>query len=151
MESEREHILAQLRETERGEAASWVVYQQSPPWWALMFGGWTVLYVLAIGLLAGLPQAGASFALAFFMIGVISWERRRRGTWPTGRAPQEIKRLMTRLFAGAAAVALATWLTGETIGVVAAALGAGVAVTALVHWYASAYDRAAAAVRDRLA
>ncbi|GAB3995380.1 hypothetical protein [Nocardioides marmoraquaticus] len=148
---ERDQLAAQLRETERGEAAAWLTYPPSPWWWPFLFGAWTFAYAGSIGWLEGLAQAGATFALALVMIGVIAWERRRRGAWPSGHAPREIRRLMTGLFGGAAVVALVAWLVGETVGVLPAALLAAGAVTALVWWYGTAYDRAAAEVRERLA
>lgn len=145
---EREALAAQLRESERGEAASWVTYPPSPWWWPLGFGAWTFLYTLAIGLLDGLAQAGASLALAVVMLGVITWERRRRGSWPTGRPPAELKRPMTVLFAGALAIAGLAWLVGETVGTWPAAALAAVGVSALVWWYGAAYDRVAAELRE---
>lgn len=146
---EREALAAQLRESERGEAASWVTYPPSPWWWPLAFGAWTFAYVLAIGLLDGLPQAGATLALAMVMVGVIAWERRRRGSWPTGRPPGGLNRLMTVLFAAGLAIAGLAWLVGETVGVWPAAALAAVAVTALVWWYGAAYDRVATQLRGR--
>lgn len=151
MSSDRDQLAAQLRESERGEAASWVVYPPSPRWWPFLFGVWTFAYALALGLLEGLTQAAATFALVGVVIAVIAWERRRRGSWPTGRAPAPIKRLMTVLFVAALAIAGLAWLVGETVGVLPAAALAGVAVTALVWWYGEAYDRVAADLRRRLA
>lgn len=150
MESERDQILAQLRETERGEAAAWVSYPPTPRWWPFLFGAWTFLYAGTIGWLSDLPQAGAMLVLAAAMGLLIGWDRRRRGAWPTGRAPREIKRLMTAFFVGCVAVAALGWLVGETLGTLAAALVSAVVVTAFVGWYGAAYDRAAAEVRERL-
>lgn len=150
MESEREQILAQLRETERGEAAAWVSYPPTPAWWPFLFGAWTFLYAGVIGWLSDLPQAGAMLVLAVGIGLLVRWDRGRRGAWPTGRAPREIKRLMTVFFACCLAVAGLGWLVGETVGTLAAALVSAVVVTALVWWYGAAYDRAAAEVRERL-
>lgn len=146
---EREDLAAQLRETERGEAASWVTYPPSPWWWPLAFGAWTFLYVLALGLLDGVAQAGATFPLALVMVGVIAWERRRRGSWPTGRPPQQLRRPMTVLFAGLLGIAGVAWLVGKTVGTWPAAALAGVAVAGLVWWYGAAYDRVATQLRGR--
>ena len=50
----RDDLQQQLREIERGESASWVVYPPTPVWWPLGFGVWAGVFALVIALPAGL-------------------------------------------------------------------------------------------------
>jgi len=152
MESDgnRDAVREQLHEAERGEVVSWVVYPPTPAWWAVGFGAWAALLALAIGLLGGLALALAELASIAVMLVVIAWDRRRRGTYPSGRPPRELVGAIWRMLLGAVAVAGAAWLVGEQVGVWVAAPLAGVGSWAVVAWYEHEYAVVAARIRQRL-
>src|SRR4051812_11939247 len=116
-----ESIRAQLDEIDRGELAPWVNLPPTPRWWPLAFGLWAAAFALVVGLLDGAGQAFAQLALVLVLFGMIPWDRRRRGTYPTGRPPRAFRRAVVRMFLGAAAVAGAAWLVGERLSVWVAA------------------------------
>jgi len=80
----------------------------------------------------------------------VVWYRRYRGTWPRGRAPEEIRRVLLAFVVGAVVVvgvvALVLWLIEPWV----AAIVAFVVVTPAIAWYEKAYAAAAARVRVRL-
>ncbi len=114
------------------------------------FGVWAFAVALNFGYLDGLASALVSLVAVGCMLGLIAWQRRVRGTYPSGRAPREFRTSFIVLFGGALVVSLAAWLVGTAVapwvGAVVAGLGAG----ALVAWYERSYARAAARVRARL-
>ena len=144
-------LAEQLREIERGESASWVVYPPTPIWWPVGFGLWAAALALAIGLLDGLVQALAQLGLTLLMVGVMAWDRRRRGTFPSGQPPRELVPPMVRMVAGAAVVAGLAWWAGETVDVWLAAAIAGAGSAAVVASYEREYAGVAARLRERLA
>jgi CHASE2 domain-containing sensor protein len=83
-------------------------------------------------------------------LGFVAWYRKYRGTWPRGKAPAEISRVMLAFVVGAVVVvgglALVLWLTTPWV----AALVALVVVTVAVARYERAYADAAARARARL-
>jgi hypothetical protein len=147
---ESNELRESLREAERGEASTWIDYPPTPRWWAPMFGAWSAVLAANIGYVGGPVGALVSLALAAFMGGVIAWQRRVRGTFPTGRPPRELNRSLLLLAGGAAAIGMAAWLIGATVAVWLAVVLAGVGSWALVAWYERAYARDAERVRRRL-
>ena len=95
-------------------------------------------------------QALAMLALVAVEVAFVVWYRRRRGTWPRGRAPEEIRKVMAAFIIGALAVigivGLTLWLTTPWV----AAIVAFAVVTPAVAWYERVYAAAAARARDRL-
>jgi hypothetical protein len=147
---ESDDLRQSLREAERGEAATWIDYPPTPRWWAPMFGVWAAVLAANIGYVGGLVGALVTLALAAFMGGVIGWQRRVRGTFPTGRPPRELNGSMFRLMGGAAVLAVAAWAIGALVAVWLAVVLTGVGSWALVEWYERAYARDAERVRRRL-
>lgn len=146
----RDSVQDQLREMERGETASWVVYTATPVWWAVGYGLWGAAFVLVIGWLDGAAQALAQVGLVLVIGLMMAWDRRRRGTYPSGRPPREFNWAILRMLCGAAAVAGLSWLAGEQVGVWLAAVFAGVGSFAVVSRYEDEYAAIAARIRERL-
>lgn len=140
----------QLQEDERGRVAPWIEYPQAPWWWPVLFGIWTATYTLSFGLGDGAIASLVKLAHVLAMLGAVWWMRRWRGTYPSGRSPRELNGSLVLLFAGAAAVALATWGGVTQWGLVPAALLGGALAWGLVAVYERVYSRAAARVRERL-
>lgn len=136
---------------ERAAAAPYVDYPPSPWWHAPFFGLWSVAFVLVVGLIDDSAwRAGGLLVLAFASGLVIGWQRRRRGTWPRGKPPAEIRRVTIGFVIGAAGViglgALLLWLAPVAV----AAPVVFVVVTAGVWWYDRAHARASERTRERL-
>lgn len=138
----------QLQVIQRGENAPWFVYPATPPWWALCFALWAAVLVVTIGYLDGTDQALGQLGLIAVMGGAAVWDRRRRGTYPTGRPPRELRPAIARLALGAVVVAGLTWLTGEQLSVVVAAIVAAAGAWTVVSWYERSYATIAARVRE---
>lgn len=152
MESDahRDSVQQQLHEIERGEAASWVVYPPTPIWWAVGYGLWAAAFALVVGLLDGTAQALTQLGLVLTIALMVAWDRRRRGTYPSGRPPHEFNWAILRMMLGAAAVAGLAWLAGEQLSVWLAAAVAGVGSFAVVARYEHEYAAIAARIRERL-
>jgi hypothetical protein len=153
MESDagRDPLRQQLREIERGESASWVVYPPTPAWWPIGAGAWAGAYALVVALLDGASRSLALLGLVALVLLAMAWDRRRRGTYPTGRPPRELRRAIAGMVLGAVAVAALAWLVGEQVGAWAAAAVAALGAWAVVTSYERAYAGIAARVRERLA
>ena len=151
MESDADGLREQLREIERGETAAWVVYPPTPVWWPIGFGLWSGAFALVVGLLDGVPRSLGELGLVLLALAAMAWDRRRRGTHPSGRPPRELRPAIARLVVGAGGVASLCWLIGEQVGTWPAAVVATVASGALVARYEHEYAAVAAAVRERLA
>ena len=147
---ESDEIREALREADRAEAAPWIDYPATPRWWPVLFGAWACVFALNVGYVDGLPQALGSIVLAALMGVAAGWATRRRGTYPRGRAPRELRASFGVLFGGALVIAALGWLIASLITPWPAALVAGVAAYVLVLWYERAYTRAADRVRARL-
>jgi hypothetical protein len=78
-----------------------------------------------------------------------AWDRRRRGTFPSGRPPREFDRAILRLVLEATVVGGLAWLAGEQVGGWPAAAVAGVGSWAVVSRYEHAYAAIAARCRER--
>ncbi|WP_426245312.1 hypothetical protein [Nocardioides sp. LHG3406-4] len=147
----RERLRQQLHEIERGESAAWVVHPPTPVWWPIGFGVWAGVLALAIGFLEGIVLALVQLGLVLVMGLVIRWDRRRRGTYPTGRPPRELNPAVLRMVLGAVVVGGAAWLAGEQVSPWLAVAIAAVGGWAVVAWYEHEYAVVAARVRERLA
>lgn len=134
----------------RGELASWVVYPPTPVWWAVGFGLWAATLALVIGLLDGAGQALAQLGLILTLFLMIAWDRRRRGTYPSGLPPRDFIWAVLRMMLGAAVVAGVAWVVGEHVSVWLAAAIAGLGAWAVVAWYEHDYAAIAARIRERL-
>ena len=146
----RDSVHEQLREMERGETASWVVYPPTPVWWAVAYGLWAAAFAVVVGLLEG-PAPPLSQLGLTLMVGVTAvWDRRRRGTYPVGRPPREFNGAIVRMLIGVAAVGALAWLAGEQVSVWLAAAIAGVGTFAVVSRYEQEYAAIAARMRERL-
>lgn len=78
-----------------------------------------------IGLLDGAVQALAQLGLIMILFLMIAWDRRRRGTYPSGPPPRDFIWAILRMVLGAAAVAGVAWAVGEQVSAwVAAAIAA---------------------------
>ena len=148
---ENKEIAAQLRATERSEAAGWIHVPQTPWWVPLYFGGYAAAAAWAMGALDGLAGSLVLLALTGSALLMIRWQRTARGTWPTSNPPRELRRPLGLLLAGATALCLVCWAVGEQWGWPPAAVLAGVLATALSWTYERSYARAARAARERLA
>lgn len=146
----RDSVREQLHEVERGELVSGVVYPPTPVWWAVGFGLWAAALALVIGLLEGAVQSVALLGLVLTLILMIAWDRRRRGTYPSGPPPRDFVWAILRMGLGAIAVAGVAWLVGEQVGAWVAAGIAGVGSWAVVAWYEHEYAAIAALLRERL-
>jgi len=141
-----------LRTADRAAAAPYIDYPPTPRWYPPVTGLWAGAFCLVMGipddselrLVAILALVGAEVAF-------LLWYRRYRGTWPRGRAPEEIRKVMMIFFVGVATVvavlALTLWLAPAWV----AAIVAVIVVTPAVAWYERAYAAAAARARVRLA
>jgi hypothetical protein len=150
MESERD-LAAVLRQADRAAAAPYIDYPPTPAWYPPATGLWAALFCLV----AGLPDEGplrelALLALVAVEVAFLVWYRRRRGTWPRGRAPEEIRTVMASFIVGAivvvGVVGVTSWLTAPWV----AAIVAFVVVTPALAWYERVYAAAAARARARL-
>lgn len=152
MESNRHHdsVREQLHEIERGELVSWVIYPPTPFWWALGFGLWAAALARVIGQLDGAVHSLALLGLILTLFLMIAWDRRRRGTYPSGPPPRDFIWAILRMVLGAAAVAGVAWVVGEQVSVWGAAATAGVGSWAVVAWYEHEYAAIAARIRERL-
>ncbi len=147
----RDELLRQMHEVERGESAAWVDCPPAPAWWSVGFGVWAAALTLTVGLLGGVVEALVELCLIALMGGAMVWDRRRRGTYPTGRPPREFRSAMVILVSGAVGVGCIAWLVGAQLSVGWAAAVAAVGAWAVVSWYEHSYAAIAARARDRLA
>lgn len=151
METNRDRtpLQEQLHEIERGESASWVVYPPTPFWWAPAFGLWSAALALVVGLLDGIVESLALLGLVAVMFLAMAWDRRRRGTYPSGRPPRELRPAIARLVLGAVVVGGAAWIVGVQVGLGWAVAIAAIGAWAVVAWYEHEYAAIAARVRER--
>ncbi|MFL6151028.1 MAG: hypothetical protein ACJ72B_01490 [Ornithinibacter sp.] len=145
-----ESVRAQLDEIQRGELAPWVTLPPTQAWWAIAFGGWAAGFTLVVGLLDGVVQSFAQLALVLVLFVLIAWDRRRRGTYPTGRPPRAFTGAVVRMLLGVAAVAGVAWLVGAQVSVWVAATIAGVGSWAVIARYEREYATIAARLREPL-
>ncbi|GAB3089599.1 hypothetical protein GCM10027215_39460 [Nocardioides zeae] len=159
---ESNDVRAQLHALERAEAAPYVDQRPSPWWFAPAFGAWFGVMAAVQDFhwshdVSSMWQALVTLAILVPMAALIgaytSWHQRYHGAWPklVGPKPPEIRRVYRLYFLAFVVVAAALvgvallvpwWVTGAVTAVVA--YGFLVA-------YERVYERAAAAVRERLA
>jgi hypothetical protein len=147
----RRALAAQLHEIDRGQAAPWVICPPMGWWWPAAFGVWSATYTLTTGLLDGFVGSALQLLHVLVMLAAIRWMRRVRGTYPSGRAPRELRGPFALVFGGGVVVALWVWGVFVWLGPWVAALAALVLAWSLVAAYERSYARAAARVRERLA
>ncbi|HEY1132981.1 MAG TPA: hypothetical protein VGE77_00255 [Nocardioides sp.] len=159
---ESDEIRAQLHDLERAEASPYVDQRPSPWWFAPSFALWfgAMASVQDFTWPAGVSsmwQALITLAviipLAMLLGAYVGWHQQYHGAYPklVGPKPPEIRRVYRLYFvmfavATAAIIGLALvvpwWVTGPVTAVVAYICLVG---------YERVYERAAAAVRERLA
>lgn len=147
---EREAALQQLQDIERAQAATWLDHPATPWWWAPYFAVWSGALVLSVGYLPGWGSALGNLALVAASAFLIGYQRRHRGTWPTGDVPQELHRPLWMLLVGAVAVMAAATALGFLVSVWVSAVVTGVLAGLLVWRYERDYARAAERARRRL-
>jgi hypothetical protein len=150
MESDQD-IARALRQADRAAAAPYIDYPPTPRWYPPATGLWAGCFCLALAIPSDSRlRAVALLVLIVAELAFVAWYRRYRGTWPRGRAPEEIRRVLLAFVVGAVvvvgAVGLVVWLAGPWI----AAVVAFVVVTPAVAWYEHAYAAAADRARARL-
>ena len=155
MES-RDEVRDRLRAAEWGAAAPYVDYPKDPWWVVPGFGALASLFVLGvnIGERADVPDVVAALLMALVALsswGYVSWQRRRRGTAPSGKAPREIDRVLWWFVVGAVVVAVALFVLADWAPLWLGVPVAFVLTAAGMFWFGSAYARASAKVRERLA
>lgn len=146
-----DEMRAQLRAAERAEAAPYVDYPEDPRWAAPAFGGLALLLALTASL-HDRPVFSSllSMLVVLSVMGYVIWQRRRRGTQPSGKAPREISQVIWGFVAGAIVIGFALLSLGYSAPLWLALPVAFVVGTAGLLWFGRAYDRAAARVRERL-
>ena len=117
---------------------------------AIGFGLWAGVFALVVGLLDGVVESLALLGLVGVMFLAMAWDRRRRGTYPSGKPPRELWPAIARLTVGAVVVGGAAWLVGVQVGLGWAVAIAAVGAWAVVAWYEHEYAAIAARVRERL-
>lgn len=150
MESNRDPAES-LRTADRAAAAPYIDYPPTPRWYPWVSGLWAACFCLSTAIPDDSPYDElALVALVAVEIAFLTWYRRYRGTWPRGKAPAEVRRVMTGFLLGAAVVigllALVLWLAPVWV----AAIAALVVVAPALAWYEKAYAAAAARTRARL-
>jgi hypothetical protein len=140
----------QLDAVTRGEAAAWIDYPPTPVWWAVGFGAWAAAFALVVGLLDGRTQSLAMLALVLVLAVPVTWDRRRRGTYPTGRPPRELNGPILRMVLSVSVIGGLAWLAGEQVSVWLAAATAGGGAFAVVLRFEHEYAAAAGRLRERL-
>ncbi|MEZ0577877.1 hypothetical protein [Nocardioides sp. MH1] len=141
-----------LRQAERAAAAPYIDYPPTPAWYPPATGLWAAAFCLATAIPSDDPTRAAALGLLVVLeLGFVAWYRRYRGTWPRGRAPQEVRSVMRAFVVGAVAVVALVgallWRTTPWLSAVVAL----VVVTAAIALYERAYSSAAARARARLA
>jgi hypothetical protein len=149
-------LAGQVRDLERAEAAPYVQMPPSPWWVPPLFGAWFAGYV---GTFAWWRENELGFIVAMLALcggmgAFVGWLARRFGAFPMpgrGTPPPEIRREYRRYATGAVATAVLVAAVMWWAGVAVAAGVAFVSVTLGLSLYQARYERAAAAVRERLA
>lgn len=154
---ESNEIREQLREAERAAAAPYVIYPKDP-WWMIWFLS-LVLPLLSIvmfqtrqgedgvGPLLFLP----SIMISGIVIFTVTVQRKRRGTFPMGEAPAELRRVYRWYFIGAAIFGVAAILIALSTPLYISVPVAFVLNLGGLFWFGASYERAAHHVRERLA
>lgn len=148
---ESDEVRRQIREIERGEAASWLHFAGHEWWQPLGLGAWAGVFVLSMGLLDGGTRSLALLALIAAPLLYGEWDRRRRAVYPQSRMPREMWRSTAALLILSPGVAILAATAYFAAGVGVAAATAAVATTVLVELYGRVYVADAERVRRRLA
>jgi hypothetical protein len=142
-------IAQELRQADRAAAAPYVDYPATPAWYPPATGLWAAAFCLSTAL-GSATRAAVLGLLVVLELGLATWYRRRRGTWPRGRAPRELRPVLVGFVSGAVVIGGGL---GALLALTEAWIAAAVAfvlVTLAVGWYERAYARAAARTRARL-
>lgn len=153
---ESDELRDQLRAADRAAAAPYLDYPKEPWWVVPAFGALASLFVLGVGLRDRPDVPGVLWALimalvALSAVGYVSWQRRRRGATPSGRAPQEVNRVLWWFVGGAIGVAVVLFLLADWAPWWVGMPAAFVLASGGLFWFGRAYARAVAKVRERLA
>jgi hypothetical protein len=154
MESDRLDPREARRIAERAEAAPFVDYPATPWWYAPAAGLWAGALTLLVGFAQDRHALAVVGLLALVALesAFLAWYSRYHGALPSLRhAPAEFRPAFVRYGVGVVlvlALVAGTWLLA---GPGAAAVVAGIAVTAGLVLYERTFARAAARTRDRLA
>ena len=102
-----------------------------------------------------IPRPGPLREVAQLMLIAVSlaltgWYHRHRGTWPRGRAPEEIRRVKVTFLIGATVVVCLVAVAFGLAGPWVATPVAVVVMAPALAWYERAYANAAARARARL-
>ena len=143
MESDRD-LTEVLRRADRAAAAPYIDYPPTPRWYPPATGLWSALFCVAMTFPGDSPLRSLSMlALVAVEVTFLVWYRRRRGTWPRGLGPEEIRKAMAAFVVGAVVVfgivGVTLWLATPWV----AAVVAFVVVTSAVAWYERVYAAAA--------
>lgn len=146
----------QLRAAERAAAATYVDYPKDPWWFTPGFGVLAVLLVVMIKLQEQPQTPGWIATLLMVLIlagslGALRFQRNRRGTLPSGRAPREVNRVLWGFILGAVVVAVTLFVLADLAPLWLAVPAAFLLTSGGLVWFGHAYDRAATQVRKRLA
>lgn len=152
---ESDEIRDRLRTDEQAAAAPYLNYP-TDPWWVVPgFGVAASLFVLGVNLHAQ-PDVSDWVGTALQALVVVCawgyawWQRRRRGTMPSGRAPREVNRALWGFIVGAVVVAVALFVLADWTPLWVGTPAAFVLASAGMLWFGRAYDRASAKARERL-
>lgn len=154
---ESNEIREQLREAERAAAAPYVTYPKDPWWYPALLGLTGPLLVLVLtqtfGAFAGKPSWGAfpSIAITLIALYIVFDKRKRRGTFPLGKAPAELRGVYRWYFIGAVLVVIAIGALAFLAPIFVSLPASFLLAFGGVMWFGTAYERAAARVRARLA
>lgn len=125
------------------------------PWWTVPgFGALASIFVLGVNLRehSNMPDWAGTLPMALVAAcacGYALWQRRRRGTMPSGKAPREINRILWGFVLGAVVVVVAMFLLANLAPLWLAVPCAFVLASGGMLWFGHAYDRAATQVRER--
>jgi hypothetical protein len=150
MESARD-IEEALHQADRAAAAPYIDYPPIPRSYLVVTGLWAVCFCLTFAI----PRPGPLREVAQLMLIAVSlaltrWYHRHRGTWPRGRAPEEIRRVKVTFVIGATVVVCLVAVAFGLAGPWVATPVAVVVMAPALAWYERAYANAAARARARL-
>lgn len=144
---ESSEIRDALREADRAEAAPWVEFPPTPWWYVPAASLWAGSLVLALAF----DNKALFFALIALELLFLAWYRRYRRLWPTGSAPQELRRPIVAMVVALAGSIGATLLVHALAGPWWAAATMTLTTAGILAWYERAYVAAARRTRERLA
>lgn len=150
MESAQD-IARELRQADRAAAAPYIDYPPTPRSYLVVTGLWAICFCLTLAI----PRPGplrevTQLVLIAVSLALTGWYHRHRGTWPRGRAPEEIRRVKVAFLIGATMVVCLVAVAFGLAGPWVATPVAVVVIAPALARYERAYARAAARARARL-